>query len=51
MYAAKLWKLDDYGIHVGALANLIVLDAKSDVEALRRQPDRRYLIRKGKVLV
>ncbi len=49
--AAKLWKLDDYGVHVGAPANLIVLDAKSSVEALRRQPDRRYVIRQGKVLV
>jgi cytosine deaminase len=49
--AAKLWKLDNYGIHIGAPANLVVLDAKSSVEALRRQPDRRYVIRQGKLLV
>lgn len=49
--AAKLWKINDYGIQVGAAANLVVLDAKSSVEALRRQPDRRYVIRQGKVLV
>ena len=49
--AAKLWKIEDYGIRVGAPANLIVLDAKSSVEALRRQPDRRYVIRQGKILV
>ncbi len=48
--AAKLWPLSDYGIRVGAEANLVVLDARSAVEALRHQPDRRYVIRKGRVL-
>ncbi|MCB9419057.1 MAG: amidohydrolase family protein [Ardenticatenaceae bacterium] len=49
--AARLWKVENYGIRVGAAANLVVLDAKSSVEALRRQPDRRYVIRQGKILV
>ncbi len=49
--AAKLWEIENYGIQVGATANLIVLDAKSNVEALRCQPDRRFVIRQGKVLV
>lgn len=49
-HAARLWPLPDYGVKVGAEANLIVLDARSAVEALRRQPDRRYVIRKGRVL-
>jgi cytosine deaminase len=48
--AARLWKLDDYGLRVGAAANLMVLDAHSAVEALRRQPDRRYVIKQGRVL-
>jgi len=48
--AARLWPLPDYGIHVGAEANLVVLDARNAVEALRRQPDRRYVIRKGNIL-
>jgi hypothetical protein len=30
---------------------LVVLDASSDVEALRRHPDRRFVIRNGEVLV
>jgi cytosine deaminase len=47
--AAKLWRKDDYGIKVGNPANLIVLDARSAVEALRRQPDRRYVIRNGEI--
>lgn len=50
-HAAKNFKLDNYGIHVGAEATLVVLDAKSAVDALRRQGDRRYVIRKGRVLV
>ncbi len=50
-HAAKNFRLDNYGLHVGAEASLIVLDARSAVEALRRRPDRRYVIRKGKVLV
>ncbi|MCP5101256.1 MAG: amidohydrolase family protein, partial [Chloroflexi bacterium] len=49
--AAKLWKIENYGVQVGAVANLVVLDAKSPVEVLRRQPDRRFVIRQGKVLV
>lgn len=48
--AAKLWSLDNYGVYVGAAANLVVLDADSAVSALRRQPDRRFVIRNGRVL-
>jgi cytosine deaminase len=46
-----LWGLSAYGIEVGAEANLVVLDAQTAVQALRRQPDRRYVIRKGRLLV
>lgn len=49
--AARGRRLEGYGVHVGADANLVIIDARSDVEALRRQPDRRYVIRKGKVIV
>ena len=48
--AAKLWRLEEYGLRVGAAANLVILDAKSAVEALRRQPDRRYVIGNGRIL-
>jgi cytosine deaminase len=48
--AARLWKLDNYGLRVGAAANLMVLDARSAVEALRRQPARRYVIKQGRIL-
>jgi cytosine deaminase len=49
--AAKNFRLEDYGIHVGAKANLMVIDANSAVDALRRRGDRRFVIREGKVLV
>lgn len=48
--AARLWRLENYGLHVGAEANLMVLAARSAVEALRRQPDRRYVIKAGKII-
>lgn len=49
-HAAKNFRLDDYGLRVGAPANLLVLDATSAVDALRRRGDRRYVIRRGRVL-
>jgi cytosine deaminase len=48
--AAKLWPLPDYGLRVGAEANLVVVAADTAVSALRRQPDRRYVIRRGRIL-
>ncbi len=50
-HAARLWGLEDYGVAVGAAANLVVLDAQSSVEALRRQPDRLFVIRQGRIVV
>jgi cytosine deaminase len=49
--AARMWGVAPYGVCEGALANLIILDASSPVDALRRQPLRRYVIRQGEVLV
>ncbi len=48
--AARNFRLEKYGIREGAPANLMVLDAKSAVDALRRRGDRRYVIRRGRVL-
>ena len=49
-HAARNFRLADYGVRVGARANLLVLDATSAVDALRRRGDRRYVIRDGRVL-
>lgn len=42
---------DNYGIEVGKPANLIVLDAESRYEAIRRRAIIRYVISQGKLLV
>lgn len=49
-HAARMLRLDRYGVEVGAPANLVLLDAGSAVEAIRRQPPRRAVIREGRVL-
>lgn len=48
--AARNFRLESYGVQVGAPANLVVLDATSAVDALRRRGDRRYVIRHGRIL-
>ncbi len=48
--AARLWPLPDYGLAIGAPANVIVLDAPTPVSALRRQPNRRFVIRQGRLI-
>lgn len=48
--AAQNFRLKNYGIHIGAVANLMVIDASSAVDALRRRGVRRYVIRKGQVI-
>lgn len=49
-HAARMLHLENYGVTVGAPANLMILDAASPVDALRRQPPRRAVIRGGRVL-
>ncbi|WP_370402407.1 amidohydrolase family protein [Sulfitobacter sp. JB4-11] len=47
---AQIMGLADHGLHVGAKASLVVLDAGDAVEALRLRPDRLAVIAKGKVI-
>lgn len=49
-HAARILRLENYGIRVGAEANLILLPAGSALDALCFRPERRYVIRKGQVL-
>ena len=49
--AAKVLRLDDYGLEVGDRANLVLFNANSAADALRRQPMRLFVIREGEVLV
>jgi len=50
-HAAKSMHIKDYGIAVGSIANLILLNAKSAADALRRQPERLFVIRNGEVII
>jgi cytosine deaminase len=47
---AKTMGLADYGLHVGAKASLVVLDAASPIEALRLRATRLCVIANGKVI-
>jgi cytosine deaminase len=48
--AKTLHILDSYGIEEGKPANLIILPAKDEYEAIRRQVPVRYSIRRGKII-
>lgn len=49
--AAKALRLDRYELNEGSDANLVLFPANSAADALRRQPERLYVIRKGEILV
>lgn len=48
--AAKLLRLQDYGIEIGKTASFNIINAPNVQEAFRTQADRLYVIRKGKVI-
>ena len=49
--AADVLRLKGYGVEAGNRANLVLFNANSAADALRRQPDRLFVIREGEVLV
>ncbi len=48
--SAAMLRLKDYGIAVGKTASFNVIDAETVQEAFRKQADRLYVIRKGRVI-
>ena len=48
---AAIMGLEGYGLRVGDVASLVVLDAGDPVEALRLRPDRLAVVAKGRVIV
>ena len=48
--AAKILRLKEYGLEVGAKANLVVIDSTTIDEAIGLQPIRSYVIKDGKVV-
>lgn len=47
---AEIIGLSDYGLRVGALASLVVLDAADPVDALRQRAARRLVVAKGRII-
>ncbi len=47
---AKVLKLEKYGIEAGCRANLVILQAKNRIDAIRLRPARLYVISRGKVV-
>jgi cytosine/creatinine deaminase len=47
---AQILGLRDYGLHIGACADFVLLDAANCVEAIRLRAARRFVIRRGQVL-
>jgi cytosine deaminase len=48
--AAKIMGLDGYGLEVGCNGDLVVLQAKSAIEAVRLRATRLFVIKRGKVI-
>lgn len=48
---ARIMNLEGYGLKVGDLASLVVIDADNPTEALRLRPDRIFVVSRGKVIV
>ncbi|MHB2266259.1 amidohydrolase family protein [Aliihoeflea sp. PC F10.4] len=47
---AAILGLENYGIEVGKMASLVVLDAGDPIEAIRLRPDRLAVVSKGKIV-
>ena len=47
---ARVMGLDGYGLKVGDVASLVVLDAGTPTEALRLRPDRLAVVSKGRII-
>jgi len=47
---AKALRIPDFGVAVGAVADLVVLDARDAREAFATRSPRRWVIRKGRLI-
>ena len=48
--AAKVLHLDKYGLKKGSYGDIVILQCKDKIEALRLKPNRLYVIKKGKII-
>jgi cytosine/creatinine deaminase len=47
---AQVLNLENYGVQAGCTANLVILQAKNSIDAIRLRPARLYVISRGKVV-
>jgi cytosine deaminase len=47
---AQVLNLEKYGLQVGCKANLVILQAKNSIDAIRLRPARLYVVSRGKVV-
>lgn len=47
---AKVLRLEGYGLQPGDAADVVVIDAQSAAEAIRFQPPRRWVVKRGRVI-
>jgi len=48
--SAKVMRLENYGLDAGCNADLVILQARDKIEAIRLRPARLFVIRRGKVI-
>ncbi len=48
--SARAMQLDGYGLEVGCNADLVILQARDKIEAIRLKPARLFVIRRGKII-
>ena len=48
--SAKVMRLENYGLEVGCNADLVILQARDKIEAIRLRPARLYVIRHGRII-
>ncbi len=48
--AAKVLRLPDYGVAPGCAADLVIIDADGATDAIAKQADRNYVIKRGRVV-
>ena len=48
--SAKVMNLEGYGIDKGCNADMVVLQAKDPIEAIRIRPARLFVVRRGRII-
>ena len=48
--AAKIMRIENYGIEVGNTADFVIINADNVKDAIRLQPERLFVIKSGKII-